>query len=150
MHYYRYRPEESKDSEETISSPERISTSRGRAIDPKPVLSLLLEPRSLVVTTSELYTHHLQGIDGITSDVFHPHFSGIDASGWRGSNSFAKGEASAESKRCLVANHRLLGSSTYSQVVERGGILERSARASLTCRVVEKVVSGIGQITKSR
>ena len=41
-------------------------------IDPKPVLSLLLEPWGLVVTTTELYTH-LRGIDGITSDVFLPH-----------------------------------------------------------------------------
>ncbi len=155
MHYYRYRPEESKDSEGTAAStrafgsPEDISiaTSRGRAIDPKPVLSLLLEPRSLVVTTTELYTHHLHGIDGITSDVFRPHLSGINTGGLQGSD-LSIGEA--EPKRCVIANHRLLGSSEYSQVIECGGVLERSTRTSLTCRVVEKVVNGIGQITRSR
>ncbi|VDB92215.1 unnamed protein product [Peniophora sp. CBMAI 1063] len=51
MHYYRY------------NSPS------DRSIDPSPVLSLLLEPRSLVITTAALYTECLHGIEGVGEDV---------------------------------------------------------------------------------
>lgn len=34
----------------------------------EPVLSLLLEPRSLVITTQEQYTAHAHGIDSVTQD----------------------------------------------------------------------------------
>jgi alkylated DNA repair protein alkB family protein 6 len=42
---------------------------KGRAIDPVPVLSLLLEPRSLIITSGELYASHLHGIDAISEDI---------------------------------------------------------------------------------
>ncbi len=105
-------------------------------IDPKPVLSLLLEPWGLIVTTTELYTN-LRGIDSITSDMFCPHLSGINTGGLQGSDP-SIGEELEGLKRCMIANHRLLGSSMYSRVVECRGVLEKSTHTCLTCRVWRK------------
>ncbi|KAF8322762.1 uncharacterized protein EI90DRAFT_2977629 [Cantharellus anzutake] len=147
MNYYRYRPDCSTHSDGSVHSVDACisfqdATSSGRSIDPQPVLTLLLEPRSLVVTTSELYTNHLHGIDDITSDSFQPPdaaaLSGSDESNTKESNTFA------------IANYGLLGSSMYSSAVEGRGTLERTSRTSLTCRVVEKVMGGIGRIARPR
>ena len=67
FHYYRYKPDNA-----TLDSAEGPNTSNGngKAVDTTPVMSVLLEPRSLVITMSDLYTSHLHGIDDIVEDVF--------------------------------------------------------------------------------
>jgi alkylated DNA repair protein alkB family protein 6 len=40
----------------------------GRAIDPKPVLSLLLEPRSVIITSGRLYEEYLHWIEEVERD----------------------------------------------------------------------------------
>ena len=39
------------------------------AIDPEPVWRILQEPRSLLITTQDLYTEYLHGIESISTDV---------------------------------------------------------------------------------
>jgi len=113
FHYYRYKSEEQDDVLPTTTA--IFSTSNGRSIDKDPVLSMLLEPRSLVITTSELYTSHLHGIDDVQEDTFGPE-SGI-----------------------TIANAELLANGVMKEIVEKGGTLRRETRYSLTCRDVEKV-----------
>ena len=98
MHYYSY------------TSP------TDRSINPKPILSLFLERRSLVVTTGSLYTEHLHGIEGVEEDVF-----GDDEGG--------------------VANERMVRGQREREMLQRGGTLRRSVRYSLTCRDVARVAS---------
>src|ERR1700761_5010234 len=62
LHYYDYKSD--TDSTE--------STSKG-AIDQKPVASLLLEPRSLIITSSTFYKSRLHGIDAVVEDEFPPY-----------------------------------------------------------------------------
>jgi len=122
FHYYRYTAG-NKDVPDAVSS-----DGLARIIDPTPVLSVLLEPRSVVITTGSMYTSHLHGIqerkvDHITqSEAGHPpKFTdlGVD-----------------------IANWRLLTGIRMKDVVSGGGILERGIRYSLTCRDVEKVANG--------
>lgn len=103
MHYYRY------------ASPSDEAPG-GRAIDSTPILSLLLEPRSLVITTSALYTEHLHGIDAIEEDNF--------------------GKAGIQ-----IANAGMLTGAKESEVVKHGETLRRETRYSLTCRDVSRVVN---------
>src|ERR1700691_882114 len=65
FHYYSYR------SDDTLGSANQ-SADTGRLVDPTPVLSLLLEPRSVVITTSSLYTSHLHGIQELEEDIIIP------------------------------------------------------------------------------
>jgi len=51
FHYYQYRQE--YDGSE--------STSLGKSINMTPVLSVLLEPRSLIISSGSMYTSHLHG-----------------------------------------------------------------------------------------
>jgi alkylated DNA repair protein alkB homolog 6 len=104
--------------------------SNSRPIDPHPVLSILLEPRSLVVTTDDLYRSHLHGIDNITIDDFLPHGNHL--------NGDEAGECPAN--RISIANWALLGNSEISNTLRGGGSLKRSMRTSLTCRVVDRVI----------
>ncbi|KAI0041661.1 hypothetical protein FA95DRAFT_1584663 [Auriscalpium vulgare] len=107
MHYYQYSSSPSgSDTGETDG--------KGRAIDPTPILSLLLEPRSLVITTSALYTRHLHGIDALEDDDFG-----------RGAG---------------VANVELL-TGAGRDVVEGARTLPRRVRYSLTCRDVTRVAN---------
>ncbi|KAK3322371.1 hypothetical protein B0H66DRAFT_200988 [Apodospora peruviana] len=79
------------------------------ALDPEPVWRILQEPRSLLITTAELYTDYLHGIEPVAADV--------DLSGE------------------TIANWSLLRSpSTY-----RDGHHTRQTRTSLTYRDVLKV-----------
>lgn len=80
------------------------------ALDPEPAYRILQEPRSLLVTTDDLYTEYLHGIADIEEDV----------------------DLSADT----VANWRLLG----SQEPFRDGRNMRQMRVSLTYRDVVKVV----------
>ena len=122
FHYYRYKPPATSDSEAATeaSEPDTAST-RGRAIDPSPIFSVLLEPRSLVITRSALYQAHLHGIDGVHTDVFPA--STEDGSSMR------------------IANADLLADKGMRDVVKNGGRLVRGPRYSLTCRDVARVAA---------
>lgn len=102
-------------------------SSAGKPIDPTPILSLLLEPRSLVITTSSLYTAHLHGIDELLEDKF-----------------VEDGRPPQE----RIANFDMLREGAEKAAVASGGILERGMRFSLTCRDVEKVHAGGGALFK--
>lgn len=69
FHYYRYKGQAHTEQGNPAAED---GLANGRPIDPMPMLSLLLEPRSLVITTSELYNAHLHGIQDIPEDVFTP------------------------------------------------------------------------------
>ena len=108
MRYYRYQTSE----DEAI----------GRAIDPKPIVSVLLEPRSLVITTKELYTTFLHGIENIAEDEFDPESIEVD--------------------HPHIANWQMIKEPELRACLENGGSMSRSTRISLTCRDVEKVMAG--------
>lgn len=80
------------------------------ALDPEPVYRILQEPRSVLITTDDLYTTYLHGIADIDEDL----------------------DLSAET----VANWDLLGSPATFQ----SGRNTRQMRISLTYRDVLKVV----------
>ncbi|KAK0738362.1 hypothetical protein B0T18DRAFT_333674 [Schizothecium vesticola] len=84
-------------------------TKEDGALDPEPVWRILQEPRSLLITTGEVYTEYLHGIDGITTDV--------------------------NLSQQTVANWNLLRSPSQFQ----DGTNERQTRVSLTYRDVLKV-----------
>lgn len=114
---------------------EEHGSAHGRVIDDQPALTLLLEPRSLVITTASLYTEHLHGIDPVSSDVFTPDGSAADSSSDEGAN----GRLSAQQ----IANATSLKAATLLDVVRTGGVLNRATRVSLTCRDVERAISNV-------
>jgi alkylated DNA repair protein alkB homolog 6 len=79
------------------------------ALDPEPVWRILQEPRSLLITTGDLYTDYLHGIDAISKDV--------------------------NLSEQTIANWSLLRSPSLFQTGEH----ERETRISLTYRDVLKV-----------
>ncbi|KAJ3881435.1 hypothetical protein F5051DRAFT_397246, partial [Lentinula edodes] len=123
FHYYKYTTgnQGQNATEPTCEDVERI-------IDPTPVMSVLLEPRSVVITSGSLYTSRLHGIGNQivdhftagTDDLHPPKFADLDVT---------------------VANWRLLGGRDAKDAVINGGLLERGIRYSLTCRDVEKVAN---------
>ncbi|KAA1474120.1 hypothetical protein DENSPDRAFT_781161 [Dentipellis sp. KUC8613] len=121
FHYYQYKPDGPTVDDTDAAEQSPIPTAKGRAIDPTPALSVLLEQRSLVITTSALYTGGLHGIDGVQADA--PESTG--RAGVR------------------IANAHMLAGDHEREIVLRGGTLERGARYSLTCRDVGRV-SGLG------
>lgn len=122
FHYYRY-----KDGGGAREEPETTPTldGKGRPIDPTPVASVFLEPRSLIITTGELYVNHLHGIDEVEQDVFPDPGTAVGSS-------------------TAIANVMQLGDEAIRRVVQDGGVLKREVRYSLTCRDVEKVMTGAG------
>ncbi|KZT00271.1 uncharacterized protein LAESUDRAFT_709093 [Laetiporus sulphureus 93-53] len=114
FHYYRYKPSA------TAASEEEAEGESGKVIDPEPVLSVLLEPRSLVITTSSLYQTHLHGIEYVAEDAFHR----------------------TDGHTC-IANVDLIADGAAKSTILRGGKLTRRTRYSLTCRDVEKVAGGL-------
>jgi len=113
FNYYQYRTDWSL---EELPAP---SSSVGRSINKKPILSVLLEPRSLVITTSSLYTSHLHGIEDLEEDVFP--------------------SPSSDDPPIMIANADLLAGERARDIVWQGGVLKREIRYSLTCRDVERV-----------
>ncbi|KAF9074374.1 hypothetical protein BDP27DRAFT_1258892 [Rhodocollybia butyracea] len=120
FHYYRYTTE----NQDVLDATARI-------IVPTPVLSVLLEPRSVIITSGSMYTSHLHGIqeqkvDHITAGDGEtgcpPKFTDLDV---------------------VVANWRLLTGTQVKSAMFKGGALERGVRYSLTCRDVEKVASSL-------
>ncbi|CDO77484.1 hypothetical protein BN946_scf184902.g18 [Trametes cinnabarina] len=140
FHYYKYKsdddtattPDASSQAERsagtTTAAGPMSATGSGKPIDPRPILSLLLEPRSLVITTSALYTAHLHGIDEVQEDRFD----------------VADGRAPRE----RIANFDMLRTEEAKEAIANGGTLVRGMRFSLTCRDVEKVAAGGGALFK--
>ncbi|KAL2135544.1 hypothetical protein VTI74DRAFT_8150 [Chaetomium olivicolor] len=79
------------------------------ALDPNPVWRILQEPRSLLITTADLYTEYLHGIEPISTDV--------------------------DISEQTIANWGLLRSPSLYQ----DGLNQRQTRTSLTYRDVLKV-----------
>lgn len=126
VNYYRYRPVDEAEGK-TDGADSGVETSRrGRAIDPVPILSVLLEPRSLVITTKELYTEFLHGIEERTQDKFCPH---------EGSSQLE----APDSEGMRIANYQMLRNNDIKKCIAEGGALERQTRISLTCRDYENV-----------
>lgn len=101
------------------------TSTSGRGIDPKPVVTVLLEPRSMVITSSSLYTSHLHGIQDLEEDILLPM---DDDSGPR-----------VAGLDVPIANWGMLAG---SRGAGSGCTLKRGTRYSLTCRDVEKVAGG--------
>jgi alkylated DNA repair protein alkB family protein 6 len=126
FHYYSYK---SDNVLATAGSAGQPSTA-GRLVDSTPVLSLLLEPRSVIITTSSLYTSHLHGIQELNEDIIvaaagedqMPLVGGLDVP---------------------IANWHMLTGEKERSIMQNGGTLRRGTRYSLTCRDVERVASGV-------
>ncbi|PPR02292.1 hypothetical protein CVT24_011630 [Panaeolus cyanescens] len=117
FHYYKYREEE-----------DGSTTCTARSIDKSPVLSLLLEPRSLVISSGEMYTAHLHGrvilwptpIDAIEEDVVVT-------------------DVSNNPSAVSVSNFDRLDNQSLKTAIESREPLRRSVRYSLTCRDIARV-----------
>ncbi|OCB85911.1 hypothetical protein A7U60_g7044 [Sanghuangporus baumii] len=150
FHYYRYKTESCSGAPRMSDSPsdhgqindadptqKSSPLGHGRVIEmTRPVLSLLLEPRSLVITTQQLYTDHLHGIDPLSEDVFLPSSSLCSDSVLTVQDSV--GNYAQAGVR--VANSTMIKDPKLREIVTNGGKLKRDARISLTCRDVENVV----------
>ena len=136
FHYYRYLP-----SNETLEGATTLDggedSSRGRTIDPVPIASVLLEPRSVIITMGDLYQKCLHGIDGVAIDRFVQHEGSADSSTTTVSSGAGQ---TLHSIGVRVANYDLISDTTTKGILVNGGDLVRSTRVSLTCRVVEKTV----------
>ncbi|KAG9102872.1 hypothetical protein FRC07_010136, partial [Ceratobasidium sp. 392] len=157
MDYYQYQGPAGGDS---IAS--KTPGESGKIIDPVPILHLLLEPRSLVITHGSLYAEHLHGIQGVDRDTFvssyHPGLEDLRERGERESTQVLRAED--------LANRELLGDTTLrtklAQVATLAaesvqdsptdGVVElkRHTRTSLTCRVVEKTAAAAGKLVRLR
>jgi len=111
---------------------------RGRIIDPVPILSLLLEPKSVIITTGDLYTSHLHSIANATTDYFATLDPPQDSAEFADLSSCSSG-GEVVPRRIMIDNLEQLGDERLKGVVRSGGELERKMRVSLTCRDVEKV-----------
>ncbi|KAI5887992.1 uncharacterized protein SCHCODRAFT_02515323 [Schizophyllum commune H4-8] len=125
FHYFRYAPEGEGDAEDAIGAKESSTTNHGRRIDPKPVLTVLLEPRSVVITTGTLYKTHLHGIRDITEDAF---MSATLDSGPR-----------LPDLDVQLDNWDLLADKELRKAISEGKTIPRTTRYSLTCRDVARV-----------
>lgn len=116
LHYYQY-------AEESGSTGNKTLLGKGRAVNSTPVVSILLERRSLIITTDEMYASHLHGIEDTDRDEFSQD----------GLVSLSAGGAQEIANRDLLTNEEVV------QVVQHGGSLSRTVRYSLTCRDVGRV-----------
>ncbi|KAF5329403.1 hypothetical protein D9619_008974 [Psilocybe cf. subviscida] len=91
----------------------------GKVINMDPVLSIILEPRSLVVTSGMMYTSHLHGIDAVEEDII----------------------ASSSTDGISIANLDALRDISIRKAIEEGRPLKRGIRHSLTCRDVERTLT---------
>ncbi|KAJ7735890.1 hypothetical protein B0H16DRAFT_1574665 [Mycena metata] len=112
FHYYQYK----KDDE---------GEAGGRSIDPAPVLSIVLEPRSVVISEHALYSSHLHAIREIEEDT-------ITAGN-------AATPPMLTDLGVPIANADRLTGTDVVRVMSEGGVLKRATRYSLTCRDVAKV-----------
>ncbi|KAF8890764.1 hypothetical protein BD779DRAFT_1438311 [Infundibulicybe gibba] len=126
FNYYRYNG----DDQAPDATPS-LRHERGRVIDPIPIQSVILERRSLVISTGSMYTSYLHGIEAVESDVF--------------SSADGINPPLLTNPGVKIANWALLTDETKSTILE-GGILHRGTRYSLTCRDVEHVASPMSYI----
>jgi len=112
FHYYKYKAE----------------SHEGKIIDMSPVLSVLLEPRSLIISSGTMYTSHLHGIEGLQEDVVNFHDLASNVMGDTG---------------VTVGNFSQIKDEELLRLIKQGDSLKRSTRYSLTCR-------DIGRVSKSR
>jgi alkylated DNA repair protein alkB homolog 6 len=145
FHYLRYKPDsehpslpESAGMDQPSSStgvtesetreqiPEdKMISKGGRAIDSKPVLSLLLEPRSVIITSGRLYEEYLHWIEEVERDEICAVSEDKEEEDWK--------------RKVKIANWEDIRGEKGRAVLEKGGVLERETRVSLTCRDVQKV-----------
>ncbi|KAJ7270626.1 hypothetical protein B0H12DRAFT_1093148 [Mycena haematopus] len=112
FHYYQYKADAEGEA-------------GGRSIDTTPILSILLEPRSVVISEKALYSSHLHAIREIEEDT-------ITAGN-------ATTPPMLTDLGVPIANwDRVTGADAIS-VMSEGGVLKRATRYSLTCRDVERV-----------
>ena len=104
-----------------------VESSKGRSIDPRPIASVLLERRSLIITRSSLYSDYLHGIEPIDEDVVPP------AEDYNGQS--LRDSVSGPS----ILNHVQISDSSIREIATLGGKIKRDTRVSLTCRDVEHV-----------
>ncbi|KAJ7203583.1 hypothetical protein GGX14DRAFT_523426 [Mycena pura] len=113
FHYYQYKPDD------TLPD-------GGRSIDPTPVLSVLLEPRSVVISEHSLYTAHLHAIREVEEDII------------------TAGNATTppllSDLGVPIVNWDRVTLPAAVKIMSEGGALKRAARYSLTCRDVKKVL----------
>ncbi|KAF8192823.1 hypothetical protein K438DRAFT_1829726 [Mycena galopus ATCC 62051] len=112
FHYYQYK----EDAE---------GGTGGRSIDTTPILTILLEPRSVVISEHALYSSHLHAIREIEEDTV------------------TAGNATTPPVLAdlgvPIANWDRVTDAHAIGVMSKGGVLKRATRYSLTCRDVEKV-----------
>ncbi|TFK71225.1 hypothetical protein BDN72DRAFT_887740 [Pluteus cervinus] len=120
FHYYKYKNEED-------TSPDHPSAT-GRVVDQRPVMSVFLEPRSLIISTDEMYTSHLHGIEEIEEDIV------ISGNGNQPPTIASKGTP--------IDNWEMLKDEEMKESMRLGGVLKRAPRYSLTCRDVQRVAKG--------
>ncbi|KAF9262042.1 hypothetical protein L218DRAFT_960641 [Marasmius fiardii PR-910] len=145
FHYYRYKSGEEGAIEGAIEGADLGPkaqkdpiTITGRSVDPVPVLSVLLEPRSVVITTAKFYTSHLHGISEVSEDLI---ISGKED----------------ERPRVVLLGGRSVGidnweavvGDRYKAVLQTGGTLKREPRHSLTCRDVVRISRATGALYAS-
>ncbi|KAJ3973598.1 hypothetical protein EV361DRAFT_898989 [Lentinula raphanica] len=126
FHYYKHRTgNTSHGATDLVSSgPENEQ----RVIDSTPMMSVLLEPRSVIITSGSMYTSHLHGIENESTDRFTAGSDDINPPKFAALN-------------VAVANWKLLSGKDIKEAVINGGYLERGTRYSLTCRDVEKMAN---------
>ncbi|KAF8816891.1 hypothetical protein BYT27DRAFT_7205255 [Phlegmacium glaucopus] len=115
FHYYKYKAESETDD---------LAVSHGgKIIDMSPVLSVLLEPRSLIISSGAMYISHLHGIEGLQEDVieFNDLARNISATG------------------VTIGNFNQIEDEELLGLIKQGNSLKRSTRYSLTCRDISRV-----------
>ncbi|TFK36054.1 hypothetical protein BDQ12DRAFT_634403 [Crucibulum laeve] len=121
FHYYQYKTEDGHVTKEPSSVPD----GEGKSIDSTPVLSVLLERRSVVISSGYMYTDRLHGIQEAEEDFI---------------NCVPAAETPMDScSRFGIGNFDLLGDEDMKQAIEKGEPLKRETRYSLTCRDVGRV-----------
>jgi len=126
FHYYNYKSEDALATSESANQ----SSDTGRIVNPIPILSVLLEPRSVIITTSSLYTSHLHGIQELHEDIIAP-------------TSVGDGQIPlVVGLDVPIANWHMLTGEKEKRIMQDGDTLRRGTRYSLTCRDVEKVAGG--------
>ncbi|KAF8970715.1 hypothetical protein BDZ97DRAFT_1652340 [Flammula alnicola] len=111
FHYYQYQ----SDTDDVAAS-----RGRGKTIDMIPVLSILLEPRSLIISSGTMYLSHLHGIDEVEEDVI---------------------ASTPTSPGIIISNLDQLQDPQIKQLISEGLPLKRGIRHSLTCRDVGRISS---------
>jgi len=119
FHYYKYKAE--------LETDDFAISHGGKIIDTSPVLSVLLEPRSLIISSGTMYTSHLHGIEGLQEDVINLHGLAYKVIGDPG---------------VVVGNFNQIEDEELLRLIKQGNSLKRSTRYSLTCR-------DIGSVSKS-